>query len=206
MVWGGSTSVGCNAIQLAVAAGYGVITTCSPRNFEKMARLGARAAFDYNSPTVVADIVAALRGHRLAGAFAIGTGSMAALLDIVGACPGAKFIASASQPAAFNVPASGRVSTLSLLPTLVRMTIGNARLGRKARRLGIRTKFIWGSSLQDNEVGPMIFARFLPQALADGRYAAAPEPLVVGHGLETIPKALEQLGKGVSARKLVVTL
>jgi NADPH:quinone reductase-like Zn-dependent oxidoreductase len=31
LVWGGSTSVGSNAIQLAVAAGYDVITTASPR-------------------------------------------------------------------------------------------------------------------------------------------------------------------------------
>ncbi|TVY87702.1 Dehydrogenase, partial [Lachnellula willkommii] len=31
LIWGGSTSVGCNAIQLAVAAGYEVITTASPK-------------------------------------------------------------------------------------------------------------------------------------------------------------------------------
>ena len=34
LVWGGSTSVGSNAIQLAVAAGYDVVTTASPRNFD----------------------------------------------------------------------------------------------------------------------------------------------------------------------------
>jgi NADPH:quinone reductase-like Zn-dependent oxidoreductase len=32
LVWGGSTSVGSNAIQLAAAAGYEVITTCPPRS------------------------------------------------------------------------------------------------------------------------------------------------------------------------------
>lgn len=32
VVWGGSTSVGSNAIQLAVAAGYEVVTTASPHN------------------------------------------------------------------------------------------------------------------------------------------------------------------------------
>jgi len=31
LVWGGATSAGSNAIQLAVAAGYDVVTTCSPR-------------------------------------------------------------------------------------------------------------------------------------------------------------------------------
>ncbi len=33
LVWGGSTSVGSNGIQLARCAGYRVITTASPRNF-----------------------------------------------------------------------------------------------------------------------------------------------------------------------------
>jgi NADPH:quinone reductase-like Zn-dependent oxidoreductase len=69
--------MGSNAIQLAVAAGYDVITTASPRNFEYVQRLGARQAFDYRSSTVVADIIAALRRRRLAGAIAIGTGSAA---------------------------------------------------------------------------------------------------------------------------------
>ncbi len=40
LVWGGSTSVGSNAIQLAVAAGYEVITTSSPRNFDYVTKLG----------------------------------------------------------------------------------------------------------------------------------------------------------------------
>ena len=34
LIWRSSTSVGSNAIQLAVAAGYEVITTASPKNFD----------------------------------------------------------------------------------------------------------------------------------------------------------------------------
>lgn len=40
LAWGGSTSVGSNAIQLAVAAGYDVIATASPRNFGYVTTLG----------------------------------------------------------------------------------------------------------------------------------------------------------------------
>jgi NADPH:quinone reductase-like Zn-dependent oxidoreductase len=40
LVWGGSTSVGSNAIQLAAAAGYEAITTASPRNFSYVRSLG----------------------------------------------------------------------------------------------------------------------------------------------------------------------
>lgn len=32
LIWGGSTSVGCNAVQLAVAAGYEVVSTSSPKS------------------------------------------------------------------------------------------------------------------------------------------------------------------------------
>lgn len=48
LVWGGSSSVGCNAIQLAVLAGYEVFTTVSPRNFELVKKLGASQVFDHN--------------------------------------------------------------------------------------------------------------------------------------------------------------
>lgn len=53
IIWGGATSVGSNAIQLAVAAGYEVITTSSPKNFGYVKKLGANQVFDYNSKTVV---------------------------------------------------------------------------------------------------------------------------------------------------------
>jgi hypothetical protein len=76
----------------------------------------------------------------------------------------------------------------------------------KARRRGVRTKFIWGSDLIANEVGPMIFEAFLPAALAEGRFVAAPSPTVAGTGLAQIPEALERQRLGVSATKLVVTL
>lgn len=70
LIWGGATSVGSCAIQLAVAAGYEVVTTASPRNFEYVTRLGAAQVFDYNSPTVREDLLAAFGGKTVAGALA----------------------------------------------------------------------------------------------------------------------------------------
>ena len=86
------------------------------------------------------------------------------------------------------------------------MLAGNIRLTLKARRRGVRTKFIWGSALIGNEVGPLIFEAFLPAALAEARFVAAPRPTVVGAGLAQVPVALERQRLGVSAAKLVVTL
>ncbi len=71
LIWGGSTSVGSNAIQLARAAGYEVYTTCSPKNFAYVKQLGASLAFDYSSLTVVNDLIAAFKGKTLAGALQI---------------------------------------------------------------------------------------------------------------------------------------
>jgi hypothetical protein len=52
----------------------------------------------------------------------------------------------------------------------------------------------------------MIFEAFLPSALVEGRFVAAPRATVVGTGLAQIPDALERQRQGVSATKLVVML
>ncbi len=206
LVWGGSTSVGSNAIQLGVAAGYEVITTASPRNFAYVTKLGASRVFDYRSKTAVADIVKALRGRTLAGALAIGAGSAPKCLDIVGVSKGPRVVVMATPPASFDDVPAGKGRLIRLVPTMARMGIGFIGLTIRARRKGVRTKFVWGSALLNSDVGPMIFERFLPAALAEGRFVAAPEPQLVGHGLDQIPAALDRQRQGVSARKLVVTI
>lgn len=69
LVWGGSTSVGSSAIQLAVAADYGVFTTASPKNFDYVKRLSADQVFNYNSKIIVTDLFAHLRGEQLLAQF-----------------------------------------------------------------------------------------------------------------------------------------
>ncbi|KAL7792423.1 GroES-like protein [Trichoderma ceciliae] len=63
LIYGGSTASGILGIQFAKLSGYKVITTASPRNFDYLKSLGADAVFDYRSPTVVEDIVAAAGGE-----------------------------------------------------------------------------------------------------------------------------------------------
>ena len=198
LIWGGSTSVGSNAIQLAVAAGYEVITTASPRNFDYVKELGANQVFDYNSKTVVKDIIAAFQGKMLAGALAIGTGSAELCVDIVHACNGNKFVSMTSPSVSFT---SGMTFQMAL-----KLVSSNVSLQVKCRTRHIRTKYIWGSSLKENEVSKVIYEDFLPKALAEGRYVAAPEPSVVGTGLEYIQAGFDAQIKGVSARKVVVSL
>lgn len=75
LIWGGSSAVGSNAIQLATAAGYDIITTCSERNFDYVKSLGAVNAFDYSDRDVAETIAAELDKGECAGIF------MAAGLD-----------------------------------------------------------------------------------------------------------------------------
>ena len=56
LIYGGATATGSIAIQLFHKAGYAVITTCSPRNFELVKNRGAVAAFDYKAISCKEDI------------------------------------------------------------------------------------------------------------------------------------------------------
>lgn len=200
LVWGGSSSVGCNTIQLATAAGYEVITTCSPRNFDLVRRLGATATFDYTSNTTIDNIVGFCRGKSVAGALSMGNGDSALrCADLLGKCEGNRFISIATFPAPKNKDAG--------LPTMLwTMASWQASMAMKCYANGIKWKFVWGSSLEGNEVGKVIWEDYLPQALANGKHITAPEAYVVGHGLEHVQEGIDLVHKGVSATKCVVTL
>lgn len=184
LIFGGATSVGMNAIQLARNAGYDVIATASARNGPLLQRLGAGIVVDYHDPDVTDQTVQHLQGRQLAGTLAVASGSLRQAITI-----------NASK----KVKGTQRIASAHPTPgTKVRAAL--------ARRRGIHVSAIWGGSPKDNEVGPAIWNAFLPAALADRRYQTAPPPLVVGHGLDQIPDALARLRRGVSAEKIVVTL
>ena len=202
LIWGGSTSVGCNAIQLAVAAGYEVITTCSPRNFPLVKRLGASKAFDYNSRTVVQDIIKAFEGKTTAGALSIGAGAADACMNIIHKCQGNRFISMASYP----VPDPTKDHSFLILKTIYGFVTWSIANWFKSKTRGTRTNFIFGTTLVDNGVGKAIYEDFFPEALAQGVYVPAPDAIVVGKGLESIQQALNLQRQGVSAKKVVVSL
>jgi NADPH:quinone reductase-like Zn-dependent oxidoreductase len=174
LIWGGSSSVGCSAIQLAVASGYTCVTTASAQNADMLKSLGASEVFDHTSSSVVEDVIHALRGRRLAGTLHA-TGDMAACLAVVRQCDGSRSVAVTLAPSADLTQ-------------------------------GVEAQHIHGTSLKDDEVGPMIYSDFLPQALQDRRFVPAPPPRIVGDGLEALQDALQVLKAGVSGAKVVVTL
>ncbi len=151
-VWGGASSVGSNAIQLAHCSGYRVVTTCSPHNVDYVRSLGADAAVDYHDAHAVDEIIAAIDGTPLAGAFTVTRRSVRATIDVAARAPGTARVASA-QTAVLT-----RVQAL-----------------RSSHR-NVPVTAIWGGSLKDNEVGPGIYASFLPDALSSGTFRPAPAP------------------------------
>ena len=76
----------------------------------------------------------------------------------------------------------------------------------KGKMRGVGSRFILASTLVENGVGKAMYEDFLPKALEEGGFVAAPEPVVVGKGLEKIQGAFEVQKKGVSAKKVVVSL
>ncbi|KAA8645405.1 zinc-binding alcohol dehydrogenase family protein [Aspergillus tanneri] len=100
LIWGGASSLGCNAIQLAHAAGYEVVTTASEKNFELVRSLGADHVVDYHAASAVDDLVDFLQNRKCSGALAIAPGSVEKCLDILQRSGSRPFVASASLPPA----------------------------------------------------------------------------------------------------------
>lgn len=174
LIWGASSSVGSNAVQLCVAAGYEVIATASRHNFDFVRKLGANLVFDHQGPDVVDELVSALAGKTLAGALdSIGFAPATITATVVQQCEGSK-----------------RVSTTLPVPADI--------------PVGVTIKHVRGDELRDNHIGKAIYEDFLPQALKSRTFVPVPEPMVVGQGLEKVQDAIDLLHKGVSAKKLVV--
>ncbi|BFZ64103.1 hypothetical protein YB2330_005241 [Saitoella coloradoensis] len=69
LIWGGSSSVGASAVQLAARSGYTVISTASAHNHDLVISLGAAKVFDYKDPEVVSKIQDSVSGGEWVGAF-----------------------------------------------------------------------------------------------------------------------------------------
>lgn len=178
LVWGGASSVGSSSIQLAVASGYEVLATASPKNFDLVKKLGASQVFDYNSTTVVKDIVVALDGRELVGVFdSISRDTVDKVLEIVTQSQGrASVVTTLSPPAAEKIPA------------------------------GVSIKHTRATEIKDNEISKVIYEDFLPKALAAGKYVPALNPYVAGNDLESVQAGMDIVKKGVSATKVVIAL
>ncbi|GAA0964724.1 zinc-binding alcohol dehydrogenase family protein [Frigoribacterium faeni] len=208
VVWGGSSSVGMNAVQLATAAGYDVLSTASATNAETVKGLGATHVYDYRDPEVIDKLVAVIDGRTVAGVVAIGAGSTDAGIRLLARTGGTR-LAIASTPVSLAEVAdvsSGRRLLPTALPTFARLGLATARSALAARQAGVTARFIWGSSLRDDDLGERLWGEVLPRGLADGSLRAVPEAVLAGDGLDALQAAVDRHRAGVSAQKIVVRL
>ncbi|KAJ6072377.1 hypothetical protein N7467_010462 [Penicillium canescens] len=206
IITGGASSVGSNAVQLAVSAGYQVLSTSSPKNFDYVKGLGATHVFDYRSKTLVKDLLGALAGRQLVGAYTIGRGAVEACTAVMknhDAKLTRKFIAVAG-----TIVSPTKLTTFVGKGTYLMGMVGSMIKSTGTRlTTGVEARFILVNDLVNpDSVVSRIYMDFLPQALERGQFVPAPPPHVVGNGLDKIQEALDLQRQGVSRRKLVVML
>lgn len=201
LIWGGASSVGATAIQLAAASGLTVVTTASEANHEFVKSLGADLVFDYRSSTVVQDIATVLEGRKFVGIYdsIAEEKSFAALASIVERLK-------TPVPVASVLPYDK--STKTFAPKYGEILSTGMGLSSIAVMLTVSRIVLAYAIIQEpnQHVGDWIWGKFVPEALANGRLQAKPDRSVVGTGLKDIQDALDVQKNGVSAKKVVVTL
>jgi len=180
LIWGGSSSVGSAAIQLAAASGLHVITTASKKNHDFCGSLGANAVFDHNAKDVDEQILNMVNNRTLIGVFdAIGKPeSRGPIYSILEQLEGG-FIASVSALPEGESPPKNVVDKLLTTPWILQA---------------------------DKAAAEKLWREFLPAALEKGIIKPAPPAKVIGKGLEMIQEGINLLKKGVSGQKIVVEI
>lgn len=182
LVWGGASSVGSCGIQLAKAAGFAAVVVASGKNEEYCKNVGADLVFDYNSPSVVNDIIAGIqaKGWELAGSFS--------------AIYSPETVVSCSKIAA---ALRGCMHVATVYPPGVALPDGLAE--------GVKAS-VTDATVDDGYVLPHVFSEWMPAALEKGLLRCLPQALVVGKGVGEIQRGTDRMREGVSATKLVVEL
>jgi NADPH:quinone reductase-like Zn-dependent oxidoreductase len=190
LIWGGSSSVGLYAIQIARQHDFNVITTCSPKHHERVKSLGADHVFDYKSSDVADQIKKAASGLKY-------------IFDTIGD-------KSSSATASHALGEQGG--------TLCTVRPGKANTEdvtsrTKATDVLVWTAFLkdhqykefkWPASQDDHNLSSELFEK-LPQWLEDG--TIKPNEAKVLKGLEAVPEGFQEYRDGkISGYKIVYAL
>ena len=172
---GGSSSTGANAIQLLRLAypSLAIFATSSSKHHAHLTELGATKLFDYRSPTLISDVKAA----------STGASGVDMIIDCVGAGLKQTDICDVLDPAGSKLYSSVFTGVNVAVPEWV-------------------TKHnISGWSVFDVQGGKDIIPA-LTKLIEEGKYKVPLPVKVVGHGLEQVSEALDQVDQ-VSGEKLV---
>ncbi|MCJ1264615.1 hypothetical protein MMC22_004489 [Lobaria immixta] len=180
LVWGGASSIGSAAVQIAKLMGFSVYVTASAKHHEYLKTLGATKVFDYKSENVVESIVKAAKEDEVTiqtGFDAVG--QLRQCLDIL---------------KEFKGQGTSRLAEATPLSE------------NSPKEEGVEVKFVQPSEdeKERSEHFHFVFRVWLKKALEKGEFVPSPRIQVVEGGLESAQKALDELKSGVSGVKLVL--
>lgn len=180
LVWGGASSIGSAAVQIAKLMGFIVYVTASEKHHEYLKGLGAARTFDYKGENVVESIVKAAKedGVTIQNGFDA-VGQLRPCLDIL---------------KEFKGEGISKLAEATQLPK------------DSPKEDGVEVKFIAPSADEKEraEYFHFIFRVWLKEKLEKREYVPSPRIQVVEGGLQSAQKALDELKKGVSGVKLVL--
>ena len=186
LIWGGTSSVGQYAVQIAILLGIQFATTC--RNRSVLESLGAENVFDYTSETVVEDIKKTLP-------------NITYVLDCIGSEESSML---ASQAV---VDAGGKLCT---------MTPGKRTARRVEKRLEVSDVLVFTALFKELNYGQFtVPVREEDRDLSHELYENLPEwlqsgkikpnkPRIVDGGLDGVEKGFELFRSGAISREKVV--
>ncbi|EAW12250.1 zinc-binding alcohol dehydrogenase family protein [Aspergillus clavatus NRRL 1] len=190
LIWGGGSSVGLYAVQLAAMHGFDVVTTCSPRNAALIRSYGAKHVFDYSDDKVAAKIreVAPSLKH-IFDTIGSTTSSVTASLAL---CKEGGDLCTV-QPGKANtegVAAGTRVTDVLVWMAFLKDQIHN----------GLK----WPASKENHELASELFEKLLGW-LEQG--TIRPNSVKLLHGLDAVEEGFQEYrDKKISAYKLVYEL
>jgi len=180
LVWGGASSIGSAAVQVAKLMGFSVYVTASEKHHEYLKGLGATKVFDYKGEDVVGKIVKAVKedGVTVETGFDA-VGQVKSCLEILKEVKGHGTARLASA-----VPLSEDTPTEE----------------------GVEVKFVAAPADEGErmEFFHFVFGVWLKERLEKGEFVPSPKVKMVEGGLEGVSKGLDELKKGVSGVKLVL--
>lgn len=181
LIWGGASSVGSAAIQLAKNSGFKVFVAASKKHEGLLKDLGAYQVFDYHDADVAEKIAKAAKeaGVKIKmGVDAVAAGdTMKLAADTLIASGG-----------------GGRLVMTLPWPDKHQKPEGIALLYCGAYRLGTDSA----------EFGEWFFNEYLQGTLENGSVVPAPPVEIVEGGIQATQKVWDLLKKGVSGTKLVI--
>ncbi|KAI1413084.1 GroES-like protein [Hypoxylon sp. FL1857] len=182
LVWGGSSSVGSMAVQIAKLLGFTVYSTASAKHHEYIKSLGASRVFEYKDSGVEGAIVKAAKEDGLTFQYGY---------DAVGAL----------QPC-LNVLKVLKGSGSAHLASAPPLKPGDPTAE------GIETKFVAASIDAKERAGQFSFwfNMWLKEKLEKRKIVPSPKIQLLDGGLQSINKGLDTLKSGVSGTKLVLEI